>query len=403
MVKFAGKEIAGADIAKRTHYLTGMLVFGTCTSISSKIQLSMFCTGWGGVIHTFDKPFFQSILMFGAMALALVLAIFVDLFNKVRATNATHDSEALLKKEKEDEGTAKKGTTSPLIMLIPCVFDLLASTIMTFGLIYISVSVFQMLRGSMMIFSTILSRIFLGRHVKPFQMVGLGVSCVALVVVGIAGTQMPQAGVESTAAQTLIGCALVVFSQLIQAGQLVTEEFLLKNLSLPPLKIVGYEGVWGTLLMVLVACPAAYVIPGTDFSTMPHNSLENTWDSLLCMVTSAGLIGSLVVFFVAVLMYNVYGMLITDSFNAVNRTIFEAVRTTCIWVTDLIIYVIWPTSGFGEIWSAWSWLELFGFSLLILATFLYNGILKIPFFNYTEEGKAAAVNIQEEGDSKRIE
>ena len=36
--------------------------------------------------------------------------------------------------------------------MLPCVFDLVASTMMTFGLIYISVSVFQMLRGSMIIF-----------------------------------------------------------------------------------------------------------------------------------------------------------------------------------------------------------------------------------------------------------
>ncbi|KAH3760359.1 Integral membrane protein [Pelomyxa schiedti] len=396
MVVLFGRNIENAKLAKGIHILTGMLVMGTCTSISSKISLAMFCMGWGDIEHPFEKPFFQSILMFGAMALALPLAWIADAITYFRAKKLAESREfgeaARLVPKKEEP----KQKTNPIIMMVPCTFDLLASTLMTFGLIYISVSVFQMLRGSMVIFSSILSRIFLGRPIHYHQMVGLGICCVALVMVGTAGMLMPQPGIPSTAAETMVGCCLVIFSQLIQAGQIVTEEFLLKNLSLDPLRVVGYEGLWGTLLMVFIACPLAYVIPGTDYSTMPHNSLENTIDSFMCMVTSADLIGCIVVFFVAVLLYNVYGMFVTDLFNAVNRTIFEAVRTTCIWVTDLVIYTIWPTSGFGEMWSVWSWLELGGFVVLISSSFVYNGILKIPGIPYPAPEKKLDIQGGEE-------
>ena len=143
----------------------------------------------------------------------------------------------------------------------------------------------------------------------------------------------------------------------------MTEEFFLKNLTIPPLKIVGYEGIWGTLLMIFVACPLAFIIPGTDYryfyfnliegsglfffktkrvifsnfihsfiliietlSIMPHNSLENSIDSMICMVNQPMIIVTVLVFMLAVMFYNIYGMLITNEFSAVNRTIFEAVR-----------------------------------------------------------------------------
>eukprot|EP00727_Mastigamoeba_balamuthi_P005876 m51a1_g1908 putative integral membrane (380) ;mRNA; f:797368-799030 len=378
------------SLVKKTHFLSGLLVFGTMTAVTMKMQLEMTCNGYGGVEHTFDKPFFQSIAMFLAMALALPLQLTVE---RVTARKREEETQALLPESRVPiqgfaEEPAKKKKTNPLVIAIPSAFDLIASTMMTFGLIYISVSVFQMLRGSMVIFSAVLTRIFLpGRRIAGYQLVGIIVCFIALCMVGAAGILQPQANGETNVAQTLIGIALVVGSQIIQAGQLVIEEFLLKDLSMAPLKIVGYEGVWGTLMMVFVACPLAYVVPGNDYSTMAHNSLENTWDSFLCLANSTTLLGVIIVFCFAVLMYNCYGMLITDSFSAINRTIFEACRTACIWVVDIAIHFMWPSSPYGELWSVWSWLELGGFVVLVLSSFIYNGILRIPGLKYPDDKK----------------
>ena len=71
-------------------------------------------------------------------------------------------------------------------------------------------------------------------------------------------------------------------------------------------------------------------------------------------------------------------MLITDSFSAVNRTIFEAVRTAVIWIVDLIIQAIFPGSPFGELWSKWSALELVGFIILVFSTLVYNRVIVLP-------------------------
>lgn len=272
------------------------------------------------------------------------------------------------------------------MIAIPALFDLVASTMMTYGLIYISVSIFQMLRGSMVIFSAVLTRLFLpGRRIKSYQILGIGICFVALCMVGTAGVLQPQPNQVVGWFETLIGIALVVGSQVIQAGQIVTEEFLLRDLDMAPLRVVGFEGIWGTIMMIVIACPLAYVVPGADFSTMKHNSLENTIDSFICLANSAPLLIAVLLFCLAVLFYNCYGMLITDSFSAIDRTIFEAVRTACIWVVNLIIHAISPDSPYGEIWSPWSWLELGGFLLLFSSTLIYNSIIKIPGFVYPEK------------------
>ena len=108
------------------------------------MQLEMDCDGYHHH-HTFDKPFFQSIAMFLAMSAVLPISFILQPINMIQV----NEERPLISSEKAKK-TSKE--SSPLVIILPCSFDLVASTIMTFGLIYISVSVFQMLRGSMIIF-----------------------------------------------------------------------------------------------------------------------------------------------------------------------------------------------------------------------------------------------------------
>lgn len=387
----------------------------------------MMCTGFGGITHTFDKPFFQSIAMFLSMVLALPVQEIISYFQrrsaqKKKAALSPERSPLLPEdsviNDSEGESTtsaaepaAPKKHKSPFLIMIPAAFDLIASTIMTFGLIYISVSIFQMLRGSMVIFSTILTRIFLkGRRVRRYQLLGVVLAVVAICLVGVAGVLVPQANMSAGIGQTIMGICLVILSQIIQAGQIVVEEFLLADLNMPPLRVVGFEGLWGLLFMIFIACPLAYVIPGKDYSPMPKNSLENTYDSLLCLGSNGYLIIAVVVFCIAVLVYNCYGMLITNAFSAVNRTIFEAARTAVIWIVDLIIQAIFPGSPFGELWSKWSFLELIGFIILVFSSLVYNRVIVLPLpLDYekdlvkVEPEKNEADEEESEGEEKPAE
>jgi len=264
-----------SETFNKVHYLTGMLIFGTATSITMKIQLELECDGYHHH-HTFDKPFFQSLAMFLAMACVLPLSYLLQPKQK----QGDNEEKPLLS---INTTTDEKKESNPLIVMLPCVFDLVASTMMTFGLIYISVSVFQMLRGSMIIFSAVFSRIFFKRKVPWYQMTAIALCVVALALVSIAGMQIPQANMAVTAGQYFLGILLVILSQIIQAGQIVTEEHFLRNLNMPPLRVVGYEGLWGLLLTIFVACPLAYLLPGNDYRFFPSYFI--LFFLVLCLAT----------------------------------------------------------------------------------------------------------------------
>lgn len=349
-----------------------MLLFGTCTSVCMKVMLAIESPGYKGIRHDFDKPFMQSFLMFFGMAFSYFIAHVWD-----------------------PEKQGKKLSTSwkqRIIIAIPSAFDLFASTLMTFGLIYINVSIFQMLRGSMVIFSAILTIIFLKKKIPCYRWFSICITIIALVMIGFAGIYIPSVSDKNeeddskkfSSGQKLFGAILVILSQLVQAGQIVIEEFVLKNVNMPALEIVGWEGIWGLVMMVLVAFPFAFIVPGQDPSPLGH-SLENFMDSFTQLFSSKSVFLVSIIFIIAVLAYNMFGMLVTSHSSAVNRTILEAARTVLIWIVMLIC--AYSGAPFGELWVNWSFLELFGFIFLVTATFLYNAILKLPFFKYDDEEK----------------
>lgn len=383
------------------------------------MQLVMMCTGVLDTVHTFDKPFFQSVAMFFAMMFSL-LADFI--FGKIKAkksakkeeegapeynekTALISDSNGSIQDYAKIEGTDHKKRKNPIIIGVPAVFDLVASTMMSFGLIYINVSIFQMLRGSMVIFTTILSRLFLkGRRVRRYQLIGVIIAVIGITVVGTAGVLVPQANQSLGFGKTLFGIILVLVAQVIQGAQTVVEEYLLSDLDTPPMRVVGFEGVWGFLIMVLIACPLAYLIPGNDYSPMPNNSLENTYDTFVCLASNGNLVAVVVIYCVAILLLNIYGMFITDEFNAINRTIFEAIRTGGVWVVNLIIHALFPDSPFGEYWCKWSYIELAGFAILIVSTLVYNKVIVLPFkgleYDKDQEAENATNNENEEEEEE---
>jgi drug/metabolite transporter (DMT)-like permease len=340
----------------------GVLIFGAGSSVTMKVMLGLKAAGWAGTVHDYDKPFMQSLLMFFGMAFSLLISKFWDPEGKGQRPAST---------------LRQKVTVS-----IPCGFDLIASTLQTFGLIWINASIFQMLRGSCVIFSALFSMIFLRRRIIPAEWLGIVIVVIATVIIGVASVLMPSNDEDesshATGTQKLFGCLLVVASEVVQAGQIVTEQFLLHDLNMPALEVVGWEGIWGCILMVLLAFPFALIIPGKDPSPL-GNSLENFMDSFM-QLGNGKVAGVSVLFVVAVLGLNMFGMLVTSSSEAVNRTLLESVRTILVWIVMLIAFA--AHAGFGEQWCRWSWLELAGFVIMIGGTIIYNKMVRLPGFTY---------------------
>jgi len=165
-------------------------------------------------------------------------------------------------------------------------------------------------------------------------------------------------------------------AQVVQAGQCVAEERLLKKINIPGTLIVAYEGIWGCITMLLIVFPLMSILPGDD----AQGEQENTIDTLTMINNSTQLQIMLGIYLVSCSTYNVARMLVTSTLSAVHFTMIDASRTALIWALDLYIkyYGAKSIQEFGEDWTPYSPLQAVGFCLLIFGQTIYGGIVQLP-------------------------
>lgn len=256
-------------------------------------------------------------------------------------------------------------TESVWIINVPTLFDLFATACGTTGLLYTTVSVYQMLRGAQLIFAALLSILFLGRRLDKYNWAGIGLAISGIALVGAANIM----GESSPASKADIkfGVIIIIAGQVLQASQVVLEEYLLQNLRMSSIRVVAWEGLFGVAHCVLWVLPLAYFLPGRD-----HGRLEESVDSLYMCAHSWKVALVLLGDMTAMLAYNVCGMQVTQSLSAVHRVILETLRTLCVWIIDLFLFYFVTKGGFGERWTPYSFLQAAGFVLLVAGTLTYN-------------------------------
>ncbi len=136
--------------------------------------------------------------------------------------------------EKADPGL------KPWIFALPALCDLVGTSLMNVGLVFTYASVFQMLRGSVVIFTGIFSVIFLKRTLYAFHWFGMFLVLAGLTCVGVAS--VVQSSSDSNASNPLLGDILVICAQFVAAIQMVVEEKVrvLKETLKPCYPIVEY-------------------------------------------------------------------------------------------------------------------------------------------------------------------
>jgi len=389
--------------------VAGMLFFGTCTVVIQKLILSMYGNGLatdsdssssGSHYHQFKKPWFQTEAMFIGMFGCLAVYEVMRCVQRKKEKNVdVSETKPLV----NSSGSEKKGKTMAVwkqycIVCTPALCDMCATAMMNVGLLWIPASVWQMLRGSMVIFSALFSKFFLKRQLHASHWIGVGLVAFALLVVAFAALMQPKkydfgdsssslnttssSKKEVTTLQSAFGCILVVVAQVIQATQIVIEEFLLKTIVLHPVLVVGLEGMWGTLTCSILLCFTSFI--PTDYGG------EKTLDTLYMFFHNGNILGFGILYAAVILCYNLFGMFVTSYTSAVLRTILEGLRTACIWFANLLIFYIYVLgcdhhdSEFGEFWNDWSYLQLCGFLFLLLGMFVYNGIVRIEGLYYAD-------------------
>lgn len=160
------------------------------------------------------------------------------------------------------------------LLAAPACCDLTATTLMNVGLLFVAASIYQMTRGALVLFVGLFSVLFLRRKLYAYQWAALFVVVLGVALVGLAGalfggdsnkgtTQENTMEIVSNAmmqardvAQTpeavkaVIGVLLIAAAQIFTASQFVLEEWILENYEMDPIRVVGWEGIFGFVVTI---------------------------------------------------------------------------------------------------------------------------------------------------------
>jgi len=345
----------------------GLIVFGTTTSLFAKIVYELTGEGLDGKEKLFQKPWAMTTVMFVGMTFCLPLAYWKEAHDKKHGGKSDMEEPLI----PQQAAVAKGSFKETLLLAIPSFFDLVATVLMNVGLLSVTASVYQMMRGAEMLFAALFALVFLKRHLNKFH--GLGILC-CVVGIGMVGCSSLLSGEGSSThpvstEQMLMGMGLIVASQAVQAAQLTFEDFFMADLDMEPMKIVGFEGIFGTAMMLFILLPVAYFLPGPE----GYGLHEDTIDTLHMIGSSKGLQIVLAVDMFALLSYNISGMMVTSHLGAVFRTVLETMRTLFVWLLGLLLYYTPLGMGrLGESWTMWSYLQAAGFCVLVTGTLVYG-------------------------------
>lgn len=167
------------------------------------------------------------------------------------------------KPEDEDGSAILKGFRIFLLSL-PAICDILGTTLMNVGLLFVAASIYQMTRGALVLFVGLFSVVFLRRHLHLFQWLSLVGVVAGVGIVGLAGaihpdakksvggsTDQETADVGADTVRIVIGVLLIAGAQIFTATQFVLEEWVLERATIEPLRVVAWEGLFGFVTTML--------------------------------------------------------------------------------------------------------------------------------------------------------
>ncbi len=229
-----------------------------------------------------------------------------------------------------------------------------------------------MLRGGAIVFVAILKQFVIGDKLKKFQWVGVMWNVVAIVLVGYTalltmGDSSIETNIDPKYNDPLFGVALILSGALVQSLQYAFEEKVMSmEMGIPPLLLIGMEGLWGTIVCLFVLYPVCYTMPGAD-----HGSIENPYNTYAMFMNSSEIQVIFLLYFIFIFSYNVLACLVTKMLSAIWHAILDNFRPISVWGTDLFIFYF-ITPSFGESLNIYSCVQLLGLFVLLYGTAIYN-------------------------------
>ncbi|CAH2353481.1 hypothetical protein CLIB1423_11S00650 [[Candida] railenensis] len=272
-------------------------------------------------------------------------------------------------------------------LALPAICDICATTLVNIGLLYTPVSIYQMTRGSVVLFVAIFSVIFLHRKITKLEWISLVLVSLGVVIVGLSGISNDSASTDESTDGTstiLIGMVFIVVAMLCQAAQFVVEEQILSKQSILPLRLVYFEGFYGASIL-LIAFSFMHVVIGTFFSSSPKefkDSPFNIVESFSQMFSNRIVLISSICIMVSISSFNFFGISLTHELSATSRSTVDTCRTLLVWILAIAMG-----------WESFAFLQFLGFVVMVFGTLCFNGVLNPEKWNWVPASLKEGVHV----------
>jgi drug/metabolite transporter (DMT)-like permease len=376
-------------------FMVLMVVIGSCNTIFNKFLLKT-----QSLDSSFDHAFFSTFMMFIGETFCYIA------FKIYEFRKKPEELSEKLTNESKSEIVPQLPPINPLVLAIPALCDFFGSTIMTFSLVYLPGSVYQMTRGSIMIFTAVFSIIFLKSKIYRHQLSSLICIFIGIGIVGIAtlgGDDSGDSKDDGNAGTLIVSFVGLIIAQLFAASQFVVEEKIVNKYEVHPLQMVGWEGIWGSLFYIVVLIVIYFIDCDIDNKLcyvyvedgVEKAKLDNWIFALRQMVNSSAIIIFSIFYICCISCYNYVGITITKYVSSPARAVMDSARTVVIWAFFLI--PVWDNlEGYSGLQETFKILQLIGFIFLIFGTLVFNEFIILPFWDFDKYTKANLQKIKDQ-------
>jgi len=419
-----------------------MVMTGTLNTISAGLQIAKQAKGIDGEFNYFEHPFVQTLFMMLGECLCMVAYLILKYV-------VYKDTPEVI-----DGPDAKP--MNPLVLWPAAFLDIFATGLGYLGLILMAnPGFFQMLRCTPIIWCGLLSIPFLGQRLKAHNWIGILVLSAGLIIksipdavkpfvdytinVDVNGTDIHPNGGEnilpsdphgwewcnfrmeyhkfahilarpidayeeesdemSAAVRLLVGIALVIVGEFFHGVQFVYEAKYLTKYNIPPLKVVGLEGINGALTLCVLLWPAYFIQDIPYFGVGPNKSIEDMLDGLHQIFagdnggwTICWTLGNMC----SIALFNYAGITVMKELTATTRAVLDQIRVVLIYIVFLMPYGAFLCKEKDH----FVFVAPIGLVILIIGVFIYNDILIMPAYRkwrgIEEPEKAAETKAEED-------
>ena len=132
-----------------------------------------------------------------------------------------------------------------------------------------------------------------------------------------------------------LGIVLILIAQVFAGALFIVEEYFIGDYYLDPLKVVGTEGMWGTLYF-LIALPIMQAIQ-CDWALCNFRYLENSSYAFAQMADNGIIIVYTIGIMISIAFFNVCGVTTTKMASAAQRSTIDTSRSVLIWAGSCLL------------------------------------------------------------------